>query len=217
MTRRRYDRIMERLDAGWPYEEVAKEFNTQVNVIAVYDKARTGTLTVIDREPGTAAGDERIREAIRLIKEKNWSIADMYRAGFYISEIAKLRGKTQGYISYVLEKEGVKLCRQRTMAVPTAEQIEEGVRLIESGMSMYAVEHELGVNHYYLADACTKRGIRYGGRLKRITESQWQEAMQMYRDGMNLEKLGLYLGTAAARVSAEFKRRGITLKKNGKV
>lgn len=217
----RYETIMERLDAGWSYDEVAREFKTEPGVIAVYDKARTGNLaTRLEDDDGER--DAR-RDDIALIGNigrvvqdgERGSIEELYNAGYTIKEIAKIKRKPPAYISYVLERSNVKLRRMRTMIIPTAEEIDAAVRLVEDGMSVYGAAQEARINYYYLADAVRARGIIEQGHLKRVTEAQWEEVVELYLGGMSIEKLGRHLGTASARVSAELKRRGVKVRSNG--
>lgn len=102
----------------------------------------------------TTASPKRIR---RLSEEERTSLAEDYRSGMTVYELATKFGIDRSTVSNHLKRMGVEMRRQGL----SEEQIEEAVRLyVEQRWSLVRIGEKLGVDHGTVWNRLRERGVR---------------------------------------------------------
>ena len=102
--RRRWDRIMEMLTNGLPYEYIAAKFHTEPETIRVYDLARTGQLCDLTT---FEAWTRPVKN--RAVPFEEWELTRIKRmreAGRPITDIAQAVGRRYDSVKNLIYRKG---------------------------------------------------------------------------------------------------------------
>lgn len=100
---RRYERIMQMLEEGAPYNAIAQTYHTTIGTIRAYDKVRTGTLTSqIGRGPA-----DNSRQRVWLNDAEIKKICNLREKGMSLRDIGGIVHRDRRAITAILKQAGV--------------------------------------------------------------------------------------------------------------
>ena len=195
---RRYDRIMEDLDAGMSQADVAAKYKTEKNVIRVYDMVRTHSLPRYD-PPAPPAPPKR-----------GMTVVEMYRSGMRIDEIAHATHHSTVNISWELEAAGVTTRGPYTSHKPTPDEIAQIVKAYTAGETARSIARRFRMAQYRVYKYLQQEGAAPPPKgFHAMTEEDWAEAGRLYLSGLTLGDVAKRYHTAADRLSEGFTKRGV--------
>ena len=100
---RRYERIMQMLEEGVPYNAIAQTYHTTIGTIRAYDKVRTGKLTSqIGRGPA-----DNSRQRVWLSDAEVKKICNLREKGASLRDIGDIVHRDRRAITAILKQAGV--------------------------------------------------------------------------------------------------------------
>ena len=207
MTRKRcrHDQIIDMLNDGYTYRDIADCFGTDKATIAVYDKERTGTLTA----PGSL-----ISEVSDMPDEANedMGVVELYKTGMTVADIARLKHMNRENVAAHLYMAGIDPKGHKAL---TDDMIAEIVDRYSRGEGFVRIGHDMHVNIFLVKLALDKLGVQRPeiSTAREMTELDWATVIDLYVDkGMKLTEIARQFHTSSTRLSEYLKSKGIPLR-----
>lgn len=137
-------------------------------------------------------------------------MADLYRSGKTLAEVAKITGRTATTVHEHLKKAGVEMRQPGVGPSLANEDVDRLVRAYLSGRSTPDLAREFGLNASSVNNYLEKAGV--ARRALGPSRERVDEAIRLYKLGLSLEQVAAQLDTSGRAIYDWLKRAGLALR-----